>query len=126
MGKVRDFAEQLWSGEESTERTHPFTTVLGLEELSAGLAFVSSFANVTVLDTGDGLVLIDTGSFFLARNNHSQIREWSKERVHTAVYTHGHLDHAFGLGPFEEEARERSEPLPTVIAHEAVPARFER
>ena len=126
MGKVREFAERLWTGEESTERAQPVTTVIGLEELSAGLAFVASFANVTVLDTAEGLVLIDTGSFFLARNNHSQIREWSPKRVHTAVYTHGHVDHAFGLGPFEEEARTRGEPLPNVIAHEALPARFER
>jgi len=126
MGKVRDLAERLWNGEESTERLQPVTTVIGLEELSAGLAFVASFANVTVLDTEEGLVLIDTGSFFLAANNHSQIREWSSRRVHTAVYTHGHVDHAFGLGPFEEEARKSGEPLPTVIAHEALPARFER
>src|SRR5262245_50112395 len=126
MGKVRELAERLWNGEESTERLQPVTTVIGLEELSTGVAFVASFANVTVLETEQGLVLIDTGSFFLAHNNHSQIREWSAQRVHTAVYTHGHVDHAFGLGPFEQEARERGEPLPVVIAHDALPARFER
>ncbi len=126
MGKVRDLAERLWTGEDSTEGLHPFTVLLGLEEFSPGLAFLSSFANVTAVETGAGLVLVDTGSFFLAGQNHANLREWSKAPVHTAVYTHGHVDHAFGLGPFENEARERGARLPEVIAHEAVPERFER
>jgi alkyl sulfatase BDS1-like metallo-beta-lactamase superfamily hydrolase len=42
------------------------------------------------------------------------------------VYSHGHVDHVFGLGPFEEEARERGWPAPRVLAHERCPARFER
>ena len=126
MGSVADLAERLWTGEESTERMQPVTTLLGLEQFGDGLAFLASFANVTVVDTAEGLVLIDTGSFFLADNNHSQIREWTKSPVHTAVYTHGHVDHAFGLEPFEKEQAERGGAKITVIAHEAVPARFER
>ena len=27
-----------------------------------------------------------------------------RHRLHAAVYTHGHIDHVFGVGPFEEEA----------------------
>lgn len=126
MGKVRDLAERLWTEQDTTEGLHPFTVLLGLEEFEQGLAFLSSFANVTVVETGEGLVLIDTGSFFLAESNHSNIREWSNAPVHSAVYTHGHVDHAFGLGPFESEARERGGRLPQVIAHEAVPERFGR
>jgi alkyl sulfatase BDS1-like metallo-beta-lactamase superfamily hydrolase len=126
MGRVADLAEHLWSGEESTERLQPVTTLLGLEQFGDGLAFVASFANVTVVDTAEGLVLIDTGSFFLAESNHGQIREWTKSPVHTAVYTHGHVDHAFGLEPFEKEQAEHGGAKITVIAHEAVPARFER
>jgi alkyl sulfatase BDS1-like metallo-beta-lactamase superfamily hydrolase len=126
MGQVADLAERLWTGEESTERLQPVTTLLGLEAFGEGLAFVASFANVTVIDTAEGLVLIDTGSFFLADNNHAQIREWTGKSVHSAVYTHGHVDHAFGLEPFEREQAERGASPITVIAHEAVPARFER
>jgi len=126
MGKVSELAERLWTGDDSTEGLHPFTVLLGLEEFAPGLAFLSSFANVTAVETGAGLVLIDTGSFFLAASNYTNIREWSKAPVRTAVYTHGHVDHAFGLGPFESEARERGESLPEVLAHEAVPDRFER
>jgi alkyl sulfatase BDS1-like metallo-beta-lactamase superfamily hydrolase len=126
MGRVADLAERLWTGEESTERLQPVTTLLGLEAFAPGLAFVASFANVTVVETAEGLVLIDTGSFFLAANNHAQIREWTAKPVHSAIYTHGHVDHAFGLEPFEKEQAERGGPPIAVIAHEAVPARFER
>lgn len=126
MGKVLELAERLWSGQDTTATLHPFTQLLGLEPIQEGLGFVSSFANVNVLATGEGLVLIDAGSFFLAGSNFSQVREWRPERVHTAIYTHGHVDHAFGLGPFEEEARERGwEPI-RVVGHHAVNERFER
>jgi alkyl sulfatase BDS1-like metallo-beta-lactamase superfamily hydrolase len=46
--------------------------------------------------------------------------------LHTAVFTHGHIDHVFGVDLFEAEARANGWPMPRVIAHEAVPARFER
>jgi alkyl sulfatase BDS1-like metallo-beta-lactamase superfamily hydrolase len=42
--------------------------------------------------------------------------------VHTAVWTHGHVDHCFGVELYEREAGQRVH----VIAHEAVPRRFER
>lgn len=122
MGQVIDTAEKLWSGALSTRDQQPVTSFLGLEPVADGLAFLSSFGNVSVLDTSAGLVLIDTGSFFLAQHNHAQIREWNAQPVRTAVYTHGHVDHAFGLPPFEAEAGAKIE----VIAHPAVSERFER
>src|SRR5262249_55539818 len=97
-----------------------------IEELDRDLAFVSSFANVTAVSTGDGLVLIDTGSFLLARPVHAMVRTWSARPLHTAVYTHGHVDHVFGTGVFEEESRSSGWRAPRVVAHEAVPARFDR
>ena len=126
MGKVLELAEQLWTGKATTHDLQPVTSLLGLEELSRGFAFLSSFANVTLLDTGEGLVLIDAGSFFLAQQNYSQIREWSPRPVSLAVYTHGHVDHAFGLAPFEAEAAKKGAERPRVIAHEAVVDRFDR
>ena len=126
MGLATDFADKLWAGEQSTTEQHPFTTLLGIDEVRPDLAFVSSFANVTAVKTDDGLVLVDTGSGPLARHNFDQLREWSKDRVHTAVYTHGHIDHAFGLFPFEEEAKSEGWEKTRVIGHEAVGARFDR
>ncbi len=122
MGQVLETAERLWNGKASTSDMSPVTSFLGLEQVADGLAFLSSFGNVIVLDTSAGLALFDTGSFFLAANNHGQIRDWSKRPVHTAVYTHGHVDHAFGLPPFEAEPGAKIE----VIAHPAVAERFKR
>jgi alkyl sulfatase BDS1-like metallo-beta-lactamase superfamily hydrolase len=46
--------------------------------------------------------------------------------LHTAVYSHGHIDHVFGVPVWEQEAREQGWRAPEVIAHHALPARFDR
>jgi alkyl sulfatase BDS1-like metallo-beta-lactamase superfamily hydrolase len=42
------------------------------------------------------------------------------------VYSHGHIDHVFGVPVWEEEARQQGWAAPEVIAHHALPARFDR
>jgi alkyl sulfatase BDS1-like metallo-beta-lactamase superfamily hydrolase len=126
MGRITAIAERLWSGEITTETQHPFAALLELEELAAGVAFVSSFANVTAFDTDAGLVLVDTGHSVSARQVHEAVRGWSGRPLHTAVFTHGHVDHVLGLPPFEAEAQEHGWPRARVVAHEGVPARFDR
>jgi alkyl sulfatase BDS1-like metallo-beta-lactamase superfamily hydrolase len=81
---------------------------------------------VTAFETDDGLVLVDTGGLLIAAHVHAQIRAWSDKPLHTAIYSHGHVDHVFGVPAFEEEARERGWPPPHVVAHENVPRRFDR
>ena len=71
-------------------------------------------------------MLVDTGNQVLAGTNHEAIRGWTDLPLDTVVYTHGHIDHVFGLAPFEEEARAAGRPQPRVLAHELVPARFDR
>jgi alkyl sulfatase BDS1-like metallo-beta-lactamase superfamily hydrolase len=126
MGKVMDLAGKLWAGEIRTDDYHPWMALGQIEEIADRTIFCSSFANVTAFDTDDGLVLIDTGAFFSQRQIFQAVRSWSKARLDTAVYTHGHVDHVFGVPPFAEEARERGWLRPRVIGHEAVPARFQR
>lgn len=122
MGRVREFSEKLWNGDEQfSGDKNPLWLFAGLEALDDDLAFLSSFSNVTAIRTGEGLVLIDTGGHLFAGATFDAIRRWTQDRVHTAIYTHGHVDHAFGLGPFE-----RADGPARVIAHEAVPARFDR
>ena len=123
---VLDIAEQLWTGELSTDEVHPIRTWGGLAEVADGVAFTPSFANVSAVDTQDGLVLVDTGSSLMAKEIHRTIRAWSTSRLHTAVYSHGHIDHVFGVPVWEAESEERGWPAPTVVAHEAMPARFDR
>ena len=54
------------------------------------------------------------------------IRTWRTAPVHSAVYTHGHIDHVMGTAAFDAEADEHGHPRPRVIAHEAVLPRFDR
>jgi glyoxylase-like metal-dependent hydrolase (beta-lactamase superfamily II) len=72
----------------------------------------------------DGLVLVDVGSQSMSGAVHRMLRTWTDLDVHTAVYSHGRIDHVFGLHRWEAEARDR--PRPRVVAHEAVAARFDR
>ena len=46
--------------------------------------------------------------------------------MHAAVYTHGHVDHAFGLPPFLDEAREQGAPRPRIVGHRNLVGRFDR
>jgi glyoxylase-like metal-dependent hydrolase (beta-lactamase superfamily II) len=119
-------ADRLWRGEARTSEFHPVRQVGGLAEICDGVAFLPAFANVTAVATADGLVLIDTGSAFAARAIHDDLRRWTAQRLNTAVYSHGHIDHVFGVPVWAAEATDRGWPAPVVVAHEAVPARFDR
>ena len=128
MADLLEIAERMWSGEGSTEvgGHHPVNQDLGLAEVADRTAFSASFGNVSAFDTDDGLLLVDTGNQVMAAGNHERIRGWNTDRLDTVVYTHGHIDHVFGMAPFEEEARANTWEPPHVIAHELVPPRFER
>jgi len=123
---VLALADRLWRGEAGIDAHHPVTHHGGFADLGGGSAFVASFANVSAFDTDDGLVLMDTGSQFFARAVHETLRSWTANRLNTAVYSHGHIDHVFGVPVFEAEAAERGWAAPTVVAHEHLPARFDR
>jgi glyoxylase-like metal-dependent hydrolase (beta-lactamase superfamily II) len=119
-------ADRLWRGEVSTSEHHPVRHLGGLAEICDDVAFVPSFANVTAIRTAGGLVLVDTGSSGVAQEIHRELRRWTDQRLHTAIYSHGHIDHVFGVPVWESEARDRGWPAPVVVAHEAVPGRFDR
>jgi glyoxylase-like metal-dependent hydrolase (beta-lactamase superfamily II) len=90
-------------------------------EVAPDLLMHRSFVNTYALRTGDGLLLVDPGLLRNARSVHAAVRAWSPAPLHSAVYTHGHVDHAFGLGAFLE-AGER----PQVVAQERCVQRFHR
>jgi alkyl sulfatase BDS1-like metallo-beta-lactamase superfamily hydrolase len=123
---VLDLTDRLWSGEVSVGEVHPVGGHRGLDEVAPGIGFIASFGNVSAFAVDDGLVLVDTGNQVLAGANHQAVRAWSDLPLDTVVYTHGHIDHVFGLAPFEEEAAAADRPRPRVVAHELVPARFDR
>lgn len=124
--EILELADQLWRGEADIATHHPFNLFGELAELDEGRAFVAAFANVAAFATEDGLVLVDTSSPFLAGRVHDALSGWRDDTLHTAVFTHGHIDHVFGVERYEHDARDQGRQHPRVVAHELVPVRFDR
>jgi alkyl sulfatase BDS1-like metallo-beta-lactamase superfamily hydrolase len=99
---------------------------LELSEVADGIAVVESFSHVVAFDSGDGLVLFDASLGGLGGRVVEAVRGWRTDPVDTLVYTHGHVDHVGGAGAVMADADERGFRRPAVVAHEAVPARFDR
>ncbi|MEV7570868.1 alkyl sulfatase dimerization domain-containing protein [Streptomyces tanashiensis] len=117
-----DYTDRVWRGEETLlpHLTGAFTSD-ELVRVRDRIGFFPAFANVAVFDSGAGLVLVDSGDVRTAGLLHSAVRSFSQDPVRSVVFTHGHVDHVFGVAPFD------AEPVrPEVIAHEAVAARFDR
>lgn len=87
-------------------------------QLKEGYYLVKGFANVGVIFTSEGIVVIDTTvSNDHARNIYRKIREVSDLPIKYIIYTHGHLDHVNSTHVFKEEGTK-------VIAHENINERF--
>ncbi|QQK80503.1 MBL fold metallo-hydrolase [Salicibibacter cibi] len=87
-------------------------------ELAQDYYYVKGFANVGIIMTSEGVVVIDT----TVSNNHAEniygaIREKTDLPIKYIIYTHGHLDHVNSTHVFKEEQTK-------VIAHENVNERF--
>ncbi len=126
MTSLHELSDQLLAGTKPMTESHPFAPLNQLEEVAEGIAAVSSFANVVALDSGDGLVLVDTGGPLAGDNVRSLVRTWRSDPVDTAIYTHGHIDHIMGTARFDTEATELRARRLRVVAHEAVNPRLER
>ena len=121
-----DLADKLFTGELPIESHHPFSSSGKMAEVQPRVAFVDAFANSSVVDTDDGLVAVDTSGVFHAQHVHETVRGWSPRRLDTAIFTHGHIDHVFGVDLYEEEARTNGWAPPRVVAHAALADRFDR
>lgn len=107
-GKSPEEAKFFWTG--------------GPVEVAERTWFASQFSGVTCFETDEGLVLVDTGMRQFAPAIAAMLRQKTQAPVHTAIYTHGHVDHAYGLDAFLLPDQKP----PRVIAHSAMPARFAR
>jgi alkyl sulfatase BDS1-like metallo-beta-lactamase superfamily hydrolase len=126
MGTIRDQAEKFWNGEVSVVTNHPLTPTGEFEEVAAGVMFYRWFANVVAVKTEEGLVLVDTGAHFNQNETVSMVRKFATDRLHTAIYTHGHVDHACGMPAFAAEAQHNRCARPRVVGHRNTAARFDR
>jgi alkyl sulfatase BDS1-like metallo-beta-lactamase superfamily hydrolase len=126
MGAIREMSEKLMSGRESVASLHPFLPTGEWEEVADGVVFIKWFANVVAVRTEEGLVLIDTGAHFNQEATLKVLRTVSPDRVNTAIYTHGHVDHAGGMAAIAAEAQKNHVARPRVVGNRAVAARFDR
>lgn len=90
-------------------------------EVAPGVLMLAAFVNSYAVRTPAGVLLVDPGFGHLSSIWRESVKAWCAEPVHTAVYTHGHADHAFGLRAFLE-AGER----PQIVAQENCVERFRR
>lgn len=126
MGVIKDAAEKFWSGEVTVATQHPLMPTGEFEEVAAGVVFYRWFANFVAVKTEEGLVLVDTGAYFNQQATVEMVRRFARDRVHTAIYTHGHVDHACGMPAFVAEAQHNRTARPRVVGHRGTAARFDR
>jgi len=77
--------------------------------------------NCSVIETDEGLVLIDVGMKPAGPAILKSIQSISGKKIHTIIYTHGHVDHSYGTWALLENGNK-----PRIIAHENLPLRFNR
>ncbi len=123
MTDLLELAERLWDG---TASYHPFRDVGERCEVADATLFVHGFANSAVLTTDEGLVIVDSGSQAASGSIHASVRAWSDLPAHTVVFTHGHIDHCFGVERYDADNAALGRRPPRVVAHDAITARFDR
>lgn len=79
------------------------------------------FVNSILFETDEGLVLIDTGVASAGPGLYEAIRSVSDKAIHTIIYTHGHVDHAYGTWAIMDAGEN-----PEIIAHKNIEERFQR
>jgi glyoxylase-like metal-dependent hydrolase (beta-lactamase superfamily II) len=77
--------------------------------------------NAAFFETDEGIVLVDTGMGPAGPAVMDAIRSVSDKPIHTIIYTHGHVDHAYGTWAIMEAGE-----TPQIIAHDALEDRFHR
>ena len=125
MSKIRDLAERLWTGTLTSGEAHPVTEQYREgDEIVDGVLFYKGFASANTIDTGDGARDARHGRRSPTRSRCSRrcARGGRTRRCAAAVFSHHHVDHIFGVRPFEEEAQAKGWPRPLVYGHEGLRA----
>src|SRR4029079_11173969 len=103
---ILELADQMWAGEaDLVQKHHPVQyRHPQAEEIAEGLQVYIGIASANTVDTGDGLVMLDTGHQLDIGPLFDGVRAWRDAPLRGAVYSHHHVDHVFGTKRFEEEA----------------------
>ncbi|MCJ8501043.1 alkyl sulfatase dimerization domain-containing protein [Desulfatitalea alkaliphila] len=126
METIYGIAENLWTGKTTTYTHHPFGPPYGLEKVCDGVYFFKGFANTIVLETDAGLVIVDPAGMVDVTMKYPAIRKVLQAPLHTAIFTHGHVDHVFGVDDYAAENARNGTAPPRVVAHRLLPERLRR
>ena len=130
MSDLRDYSDRLWRGEIDTgPGAIPGMQYKGrqAEELSDRMLYYKGASSVTTIDADGTLVMLDSGAAWDAEPLYQAIRSWRPTlRLASAVFSHHHIDHIFGVTPFDREAVEKRLPRPQVFGHELIGEHFDR
>ncbi len=72
------------------------------------------------------MIIIDPAAQFDEAIRHKKVRSVTKDKVHSIIFTHGHVDHCFGLNQYFRDCKKNQWEKPQIISHENVPGRFDR
>lgn len=103
-----------------------FNDAGGMKDFGNGVHMLQLFANICMVETGEGVVIFDAGLPVDGWRIVQELRAVSDLPVRYIIYGHGHADHAFGARQLLEDAEQRGHPRPVIVAHEDLPKRFDR
>jgi alkyl sulfatase BDS1-like metallo-beta-lactamase superfamily hydrolase len=121
--------ERLWNGSAQMEEWTAAVSQGAITSVADNIITVHTTyfcGSVTAIRTAEGLVLIDTANRATAEKVLALIRTWDASRIHTVIYTHGHIDHTGGIIAIDREAEANGRARPRIIAHRDVARRMNR
>ena len=91
-------------------------------EIAPDVFMYPAFVNTYALRTPAGLLLVDPGFGHASGSLQEAVRGWSDAPLNTALYTHGHVDHAFGLRGYDYVTTDTPTPSASSCVSAATPA----
>ncbi|MBN1663296.1 MAG: MBL fold metallo-hydrolase [Deltaproteobacteria bacterium] len=99
----------------------------GAKAVSEGIFILPAQGNGLAVETGDGVVLVDSGPGGKATARMiDALRDFTNLPVQAICYSHGHLGYNEGAALWLQHNEGRSEPAPQLIAHENCLRRYRR
>ncbi len=131
--KTIEKSEAVWRGE-IAPLGRP---VNELSKLTRDVWFFNGMSNMVVINTPEGLVIIDPGALFQTPSEDGSVLADCERKfeavcdscdrpVSTVIYTHGHVDHIYGVKQYQCKSWQGGQSSLNVIAHEAFAARASR
>ena len=120
MGTITDLAERMWAGElDARARAPPrqLRATRRRRRSPTACSCTSASPSANTIDTGDGLVMLDTGAPLDVGPLYDEVRRGGRRRRCAARSTRTTTSTTSSApSPFEEEAADDGWPRPTVYA----------